>query len=99
MRVRLGIAMTGEMLSGREHSMVLHAAHERGAKPRRQSRVFAERTRANDRIGWIVVDIEHRTKTHMYSERSSLERRYATDLVRERGVSRCPERHLQREHR
>src|SRR3954468_7501298 len=89
--------MPGEMLPRREHSMILHAAHERGSKLRRQSRVLTERTGANNRVGWIVIDIEHRPEAHMNSECSPLECRYATDLVRERGISRRPERHLQRE--
>src|ERR1051325_9451766 len=72
MRVDLGVAMTGKMLEGGEHAVVVQAAHVLGDEPRHGARVLPERARIDDRVGGIVVDIRVGCEIDVDADRAAL---------------------------
>jgi hypothetical protein len=90
--------MTREMLSCRDHAVILDTANERRPHPRRQERILAVRSSVDHRVIRIVVDVQNRSVRDVNSERSSFHRREAALLVSERRVTSCAHRHLGRKH-
>ncbi len=96
MGIDLGVAVSGKMLSGRDHAVVLKSTHECRAQPRRQCWILAVGPRIDDRIGGIVIDVENRCVGDVDAQSPSLERCHSTLLVGERRVAGGSKRHLRR---
>src|SRR3954469_20035122 len=79
--------MTGKMLSGGDHAVLLETTHERAAQRRIQPWILAKRPNADDGIGWIVVDVEDWGKDDVNSQRTTPDRRDSALLVRKRAVA------------
>ena len=88
-RVGLGIAVTGEVLRGGEHPVVLQPADVGRDQPAHQEWILAERSGVDDRIGGIVVDVRDRRKGEVDPDRAALERGDPPHLV---GVLFAPRR-------
>src|SRR6185503_13644022 len=58
--------------------------------------VLTERASADDGIRRIVVDVEDGPEAHMNAKGSSLQRGDPSNVISERCIARCAERHLQR---
>src|SRR5512140_2650345 len=91
--------MTGKMLPGRHHSVLLYAPDESRTELGDHCRIFTKRTRIDDGIGWVVVDVQHRRICDVDAEGASFQGCDAAHLVGERRISGCSKRHLRREDR
>ena len=97
MRIDSRVAVSGKMLSCRDHAVILQAMNERDTHSRCELRIFAVRARVDDRIVGIVVDIQNGSVRDVNSKCASFDRRETTFLVSECGITRCSDRHLRRE--
>src|SRR5262245_14439791 len=99
MRILIGVAVTGEMLPGCDHAVLLQSMDQCGTHVAHQARIFAERADADYRIRGVVVDVEYRRESDVHAKRAALSRSNAALLVGEGRVPGCAQAHLWRKDR
>ncbi len=87
MRIGAGIAMSGEMLQGRQHARVLKSTHDCGNHRRGQMRVAAKRTPPDNRIVGIGFQISNRRKIHRNANRSQFLPNRLPESISQLGVA------------
>ncbi|MNM90509.1 hypothetical protein D3C81_1027740 [compost metagenome] len=78
--IRLGPAMSGEMLAGRRHARRMHATGERAGQLRSALRVALEGTAADHRAA-LVIEVEHRREAQVQSDRQHFGRHQPAALL------------------
>jgi hypothetical protein len=63
------VAMAGEVLHAAGHAFLQRAAHPRGGQAAHLDRVVGEAALADDRVGRVVVDVQHRREVPVDAER------------------------------
>src|SRR5439155_21129007 len=81
-RVRGGVAVSGEMFSGCQSAIFADAANKLAHKLRDALRIFAEGSRVDNRIAGIVVYIRVGSIDPMNADGACFERGYFSDGVR-----------------
>src|SRR5215510_13867546 len=99
MRILIGVAVTGEMLPGCDHAVLLQSMDQRGTHVAHEAGILAERANADYRIRGVVVDVEYRRKGDVYAERASFAGCDAALLIGECRVAGCTQAHLWRKDR
>ena len=69
MGILIGIAVAGEVLAACQHVLALHRRHERESRLSHLLARGAEGPRADHRVRRVAMDIEHRRKVQIDSER------------------------------
>jgi hypothetical protein len=82
-RVDVGIAVTGKMFDRREHAACVQSTHVGGRQAADEIGRLAERSRVNDRIERIAVDVGERRKIDVDADGARLLGRDARGLDRE----------------
>src|SRR5262245_41736824 len=99
MRILIGVPVTGEMLPGRYHAVLLQPMDQCGTHIAHEPRIFAKGTDADHRVRWVVVHVEHRRKRDVHPQGATLPRRDAALLIGEGRVAGRPQPHLRWENR
>src|SRR5215510_14750580 len=99
MRILIGVAVTGEMLPGCDHTVLLQSMDQCGTHVTHEARVFAERANADYRIRGVVVDVEYWRKGDVYAKRASFAGSDAALFIGEGRVAGCAQAHLWRKDR
>src|SRR5262245_7658969 len=89
--------MTGKMLPGCQHAVVLEAADECGTHIPNKSWVFAKGPNADNGVRRVVVHVQYRRERDLNPKGSSLARGDSTLLVGECGIACGSKSHLRRE--
>ena len=87
------------MFRGRNHPAVLDAADVSACHVRDELHVFAEGTDVDDRVPWVVVDVDDRVEVHGDAERAAFLRRQPAGAIRQLGVAGGADRHRARQPR
>lgn len=95
-RVDVGIAVAGKVLEGRYHAALGESANVRRRETPDRLRRLAERTRVDDGIARVVVDVDDRRKVDMDADGARFETGDAPRLEREPVVAGGAERHRPR---
>jgi len=95
-RIDPGVAVTREMFPGGNHSIRLQAANEGCAESRNLVWVFAIRPCIDDRIGWIVVNVQNRCISDVDSQGAALECRQLPLFEGKSGVACRADGHFRR---
>src|SRR5689334_9396708 len=88
--------MTREVLTGRDHAVILQPVDERDTHLCRKLRVLTVRASVDHRIRRIVIYVQNWRVRDVNSERAAFQRREAALFVSQRGVTRCADRHFWR---
>ncbi len=73
--VDVGIAVSREVLDGRDHAAVARAGNVRGDQRGNPRGVLAVRSRVDHRVARVVVDVRDRREVHLHAERARFDRR------------------------
>ena len=85
------------MFQRREHARRLHSLDVRRSEPADERRVLAKRSRVDDRIARVVVDVDDGGEVDVHADRPRLLSGDTARLARQPLVARRPERHQPRE--
>ena len=99
MRVGVGVAVAGKVFRRGRDARALHAADERRPQVRYRGGVLAERSRVDDRVGWIVVHIDDGRECKVNADRPGLDAGDAAGLLGVRLASGGPDGHVRRQDR
>ena len=102
MTIDIGIAVTGKMFGGHQHSILrigMRAFDVRGHIPRHLLRILAKRSDVDHRIRRIVVHIRHRRENPLHAQSPSLARRLEPLKARRLDIARRADRHVVRKPR
>ena len=92
-RIDMGVAMAREMLDAAGHPLAQRAAHPGPGHARHQGRVLAEAALADDRVGRVVVDVQHRREVPVDAQVTQAARHRRADLLGQGLVADGAQRH------
>jgi len=94
-----GIAMTREMFGSSSDVVLLHTFHGSSCHASYQFRIASVRTKADNRVGRIAVDIGNRCKVYVDAEGTQLASDHFSGLCCSVRASGCTESHVSRKSR
>ena len=92
-RVRLRVAVAGEMFERGEHTVLVQSPHVLGHETRDGPRILAERAHVDNRVRRIVVDVRVGREIQLDADRPPFDGRGGTDLVSVPRVARSADGH------